>query len=137
VAGICLLPVHHVVQVGELFTASATVKSGSSSSSSSLLQQVLQEDEADASELYFGSMDTAGEGSNSPEAVAWRQKSSAICQQLTPLQRSQVGKGASSSSKSYFDSCFFVCLKRQPCALFCRESMHSQVNAAAACLCRK
>jgi hypothetical protein len=52
---------------------------------------VLQEDEADASELYFGSMDTAGEGSNSPEAVAWWQKSSAICQQLTPLQRSQVG----------------------------------------------
>lgn len=76
-------------QVGELFTASAPAKPGSSSSS--LLQQVLQEDEADASELYFGSMDTAGEGSNSPEAVAWRQKSSAACQQLTPLQRSQVG----------------------------------------------
>jgi hypothetical protein len=78
------------VQVGELFTASGPAKPNGSSSSS-LLQQVLHEDEADASELYFGSMDTAGEGSNSPEAVAWRQKSSSICQQLMPMQRSQVG----------------------------------------------
>ncbi|KAF6261077.1 hypothetical protein COO60DRAFT_1459350 [Scenedesmus sp. NREL 46B-D3] len=74
-----------IAQIGELFTASGPAKPGGSSSS--LLQQLLHEDEADASELYFGSMDTAGEGSNSPEAVAWRQKSSAICQQLTPLQR--------------------------------------------------
>lgn len=80
------------VQIGELFTASGPAKPGGSSSS--LLQQLLHEDEADASELYFGSMDTAGEGSNSPEAVAWRQKSSAICQQLTPLQRTEVGARA-------------------------------------------
>lgn len=81
-------------QVGELFTANrpSAVKAPSSngSSSGSLLQQVLQEDETDVSELYFGSMDAASEGSNSPEAVAWRQTSGAICQQLTPLQRSQV-----------------------------------------------
>jgi hypothetical protein len=56
----------------------------------SLLQLSLQEDEADASELFFGSVAGPLESSNSPEAVAWRQKCNNTIQQLAPLQRSQV-----------------------------------------------
>lgn len=111
-----------IAQVGELFTASAPSMPGSSSS---LLQQVLQEDEADASELYFGSMDTAGEGSNSPEAVAWRQKSSAACQQLTPLQRSQVEQACS----AWLADVAAACSEHGLQLLQCCSSAHSLLDA--------
>lgn len=98
-------------QVGELFTAqqqqqqqeaaalssvsqpdpSSNVADGlNSSSSSSLLQQVLWEDEADVSELYFGSAEGPAGGSASPEAAQWRQRSETFSQQLAPLQQTQV-----------------------------------------------
>lgn len=87
------------VQVGELFTAQqqqqqagqAPADSNGTSSSSSLLQQVLQEDEADVSELYFGSAEGPAGGSSSPEALSWKQRSEAFALQLAPLQQAQVG----------------------------------------------
>jgi hypothetical protein len=93
------------VQVGELFTAAQQQQqqppagqvpadsngTDTSSSSSSLLQQVLQEDEADVSELYFGSADGPAGGSSSPEALSWKQRSEAFALQLAPLQQAQVG----------------------------------------------
>eukprot|EP00775_Hariotina_reticulata_P013485 gene13485-13610_t len=51
---------------------------------------IAQEDEADTSELFFGSVAGPLESSNSPEAVAWRQKCNSAIQQLAPMQRSQV-----------------------------------------------
>jgi hypothetical protein len=68
-----------------------TTTNSSSGSGSSLLQQVLQEDEADVSELFFGSADGPAAGSSSPEAVNWRQRSEAFAAQLAPLQQNQVG----------------------------------------------
>lgn len=65
--------------------------SNGGSSSCSLLQQMLQEDEADMSELYFGGLGGSAEGQNSPEAVAWRQKNSSIQQNLLPLPKAEVG----------------------------------------------
>jgi hypothetical protein len=87
--------------VGELFiaqpppqqqaaTGPGAAESGSNSSSGSLLQAVLQEDEADISELYFGSAEGPAGGSSSPEALSWKQHSQAFSQQLAPLQQTQV-----------------------------------------------
>jgi hypothetical protein len=88
-----------LVQVGELFTeppqqpaaASADLPPDSSSGSSSLLKAVLQEDEAEMSELYFGSAEGLAGASSSPEADTWRQRSTVFCQQLAVLQQVQVG----------------------------------------------
>lgn len=92
-----------LVQVGELFTAQQQQQqpagqgpadsngTSSTDSSSSLLQQVLQEDEADVSELYFGSAEGPAGGSSSPEALSWKQRSEAFALQLAPLQQAQVG----------------------------------------------
>lgn len=91
-----------LLQVGELFTAQqqqqavqgpADSANSTSSSSSSLLQQVLQEDEADVSELYFGSAEGPAGGSSSPEALSWRQHSETLREQLAPLQQAKVGAG--------------------------------------------
>lgn len=93
------------LQVGELFTTwqqqqqagsaptahiSDAALPSNGSSGSSLLQVVLQEDEADVSELYFGSADGPAGGSSSPEATAWRARNEAFRQQLAPLQQAQV-----------------------------------------------
>jgi hypothetical protein len=87
------------LQVGELFTAQqqpqqqagqGATNSTDNSSSGSLLQAVLQEDEADISELYFGSAEGPAGGSSSPEAISWKQRSQAFSQQLAPLQQTQV-----------------------------------------------
>jgi hypothetical protein len=80
-----------VAQVGELFTAQRAPGSSNGDGDGSLLQQAAQEDESDASELFFGS--TAAEGSNSPEAAQWRQQAAAFYEQLAPLQREQVSRG--------------------------------------------
>lgn len=90
-----------LLQVGELFTAQQQQQAvqdpadsaNSTSSSSSLLQQVLQEDEADVSELYFGSAEGPAGGSSSPEALSWRQHSETLREQLAPLQQAKVGAG--------------------------------------------
>jgi hypothetical protein len=89
-----------LLQVGELFTAQQQQQavqsppdSANSTSGSSLLQQVLQEDEADVSELYFGSAEGPAGGSSSPEALSWRQHSETLREQLAPLQQAKVGAG--------------------------------------------
>jgi len=106
------LPVRFLrLQVGELFTtwqqqqqqagsapaahASDAALASNGSSGSSLLQVVLQEDEADLSELYFGSAEGPAGGSSSPEATAWRARNEAFRQQLAPLQQAQVSRTGS------------------------------------------
>lgn len=91
------------MQVGELFTAqqqlqqapaNGTDSTSCGSISSSLLQQVLQEDESDVSELFFGSAEGPAGGSSSPEAVAWKQRNQEFSQQLAPLPQDKVSTQA-------------------------------------------
>eukprot|EP00878_Enallax_costatus_P036573 GHUV01041083.1.p1 GENE.GHUV01041083.1~~GHUV01041083.1.p1 ORF type:complete len:464 (+),score=174.98 GHUV01041083.1:880-2271(+) len=88
-----------ITQVGEMWAdrqSSNKAQPQDSSEYRSLLQQMLQEDEADFSELYFGGVNGLAEGSDSPEAAAWRQRSSDACERLKLLSQNEVQQACSS-----------------------------------------
>ncbi len=68
-----------------------------------MLQAMAQEDDLDASELFFGGAYGIADGPDCPEAVAWRKRSTALSRRLAPLPRAEVRWHAQAMESSPLD----------------------------------